>query len=239
MKLRERFYDWYVSCIEAIGIQEAHDAILLEISEAKEAVTETLDELFGERDWRPMLERVANAGMIVGGVLGLVGGVLLMANLIRSLDLPRPHFELPQVHVELPQLHFELPSLDLRGILRAAVPDATDPTPSVAPSPSPTPAYFVVANTGGQGVYIRASTVMTDRIKAWPDGTYMVQVGPDGEGDGRAWKNVRAPDGTLGWIPAQFLNPAPAPTAAATPNVARTPARTATPAATVAAVPTR
>lgn len=235
MQLRDRVYDFCISCLEELGILEAWDAVSLRMSEVKDAATETLDELFGERDWRPILGRAAHAGLIACSVLGLVGGVLLMANLLRSLELPRPQLTLPQLHFEVPQLHFELPSLqldlDLLKHLRAASSGATKPTPAVTPRPTATPAYYVVANTAGQGVYIRASTVMTDRVKAWPEGTLMVQVGPDGEGDGRAWKNVRAPDGTVGWIPAQFLSLAPAPSATPTPTVSRTPVRTATPAA--------
>ncbi len=235
MQLRDRVYGFCISCLETLGVLEAWDAVLLQVSEVKDAATETLDELFGERDWRPVLGRAAHAGLIACGVLGLVGGVLLMANLIRSLDLPRPHLALPQLHFEVPQLHFEPPSLnldlDLLKYLGAASSGSTGPTPAATPRPTATPAYYVVGNTGGQGVYIRASTVMTDRVKAWPDGTLMVQVGPDGEGDGRAWKNVRDPDGRVGWIPAQFLSPAPAPTATPTPTVTRTPARTATPTA--------
>jgi hypothetical protein len=115
------------------------------------------------------------------------------------------------------------------------------PTRALTITPSPSPGQmglaFVVGNTDNEGAYIRASTVMTDRIRGWPDGTSMVQVGLDREVDGRLWRNVQAPDGTIGWIPADYLieapPPSPTPRESATPkstNTALAPTRTAVPA---------
>ena len=99
------------------------------------------------------------------------------------------------------------------------VPEGTDPpaadteTPSAdpdesTPAPDTTDVTYVVANTGGSGVYIRSTLDPADRIKAWPDGTNMVVVGPDVTEDGVVWKNVRDPDGNEGFVPADYLVPA-------------------------------
>ena len=68
----------------------------------------------------------------------------------------------------------------------------------------------VVANTDSQGVYIRRTTALADKIKVWPDGTTMVVIGADRGAEGLIWKNVRDPDGNSGWIPAQYLKTASA-----------------------------
>ena len=45
---------------------------------------------------------------------------------------------------------------------------------------------------------------MTDRIAAYPDGTQLVVLGPDTSENGITWKHVRAPDGRVGYVPAQY-----------------------------------
>ncbi|MHB1004217.1 MAG: DUF4352 domain-containing protein [Chloroflexota bacterium] len=71
------------------------------------------------------------------------------------------------------------------------------------------PRLFAVGNTGGDGVWLRASPDMDDRLRAWPDGTVMVQVGPDSAVDGHNWRNVKDPVGNLGWVPAEYLVASP------------------------------
>lgn len=105
----------------------------------------------------------------------------------------------------------------------------SDPTPTEAPSvaaiatvpPSapavvsrtPTAAFvakrFIVANTGGDGVYLRRTTNLDDRDSAYIDGTPLLQVGPDVQANGLTWRNVRAPDGKAGFIPAQYTQEVP------------------------------
>ncbi|MCL6647206.1 MAG: hypothetical protein K6U89_02585 [Chloroflexi bacterium] len=68
---------------------------------------------------------------------------------------------------------------------------------------------FRVANTGGIGVYIRRTPVLSDHIRAWAEGTVMEQVGPDAIGEGVRFLNVRDPDGNVGWVPAAYLVPLP------------------------------
>ena len=78
-------------------------------------------------------------------------------------------------------------------------------TPTQAP-PTPTvAAKWIVGDTGGDGVFIRRTADMDDKIKAWPDGTEMVVIGPDVTAEGRLWRNVEDPDGNAGFVPADYL----------------------------------
>lgn len=85
------------------------------------------------------------------------------------------------------------------GTAPAAVGAATPPAPA---------AGWVVANTGGEGVYIRRSPRLADRIVAWPDGTPMQDLGEAASGDGVSWRKVRDPRGNVGFVPDQWLAPA-------------------------------
>lgn len=89
---------------------------------------------------------------------------------------------------------------------------------SVVAAPAATPATatpalvaktFIVANTGGEGVYLRKTTNMDDRDTAYVEGTQLVQVGPDIQANGTNWRHVRTPDGKTGYIPAQYTEQAP------------------------------
>ncbi len=103
---------------------------------------------------------------------------------------------------------------------RPTFPPATaTAAPTARPgSASATPAdaeILLVGNTGGDGVYLRRTPSMADRVKAWPDGTRMKIIGRDQSGEGKTWKHVIDPDGTTGFIPIEYLvptGPAPAPT---------------------------
>jgi Bacterial SH3 domain len=75
-----------------------------------------------------------------------------------------------------------------------------------------------VGNTDGEGVYVRNTPAMSDRVRAYPDGTPLEIVGPDTEGEGMSWHHVRAPDGVEGYVPVQYTvvagpeaTPTPAP----------------------------
>ncbi len=91
-----------------------------------------------------------------------------------------------------------------------------DPSPTLSPAPtkaapesSPTAETlgqtYYVANTDGDGVYIRRTRDIEDKIKAWPDGTAMIEISPSVELDNRLWRHVRDPDGNEGYVPAQYL----------------------------------
>lgn len=80
-------------------------------------------------------------------------------------------------------------------------------TPTNSPTPTQ-PTYgnrFIVANTDGDGVYIRRSPDLADRIKAWPDNTEMVEIASTVQIGGLTWRNVRDPDGNEGFVPDQYL----------------------------------
>lgn len=92
------------------------------------------------------------------------------------------------------------------------------PTATLAPTPAPTasptrvpdrPQTMLVGNTDGQGVYIRRTPRLDDRLRAWRDGTRMEIIGAVVEAEGLRWRKVRAPDGAEGYVPEQYLVEAP------------------------------
>jgi SH3-like domain-containing protein len=86
--------------------------------------------------------------------------------------------------------------------------ESTPTPPPALPSPIPTPALPVtlsVGNTGGEGVYLRASPKLDDKLSAWPDGSVMLPVEDVVSANGQTWRHVSAPDGTVGWIPITYL----------------------------------
>jgi hypothetical protein len=97
----------------------------------------------------------------------------------------------------------------------AAVSPVASPSPQAAPSSNaaatPTPAVptVYVGNTDGEGVYVRNTPVMSDRAQAYPDGTALVVVGPDVEGDGQHWKHIKTPDGLEGYVPTEYTTDTP------------------------------
>jgi hypothetical protein len=99
-------------------------------------------------------------------------------------------------------------------VVPTVLPTAARPAASAAPSPSPRPTATAepaaattvwVANTDGQGVYLRKTPVMADRLRAYPDRTPLTVVGPDVDGDGQHWKQVRTPDGLEGYVPSIYV----------------------------------
>ncbi len=112
---------------------------------------------------------------------------------------------------------------------RPAVAAAPTSSPTVAATVTtlttaslpPRPVSLVVANTEGQGVFIRRNPSATDKIRAWPERTVMILIGEDRQAEGRRWRNVRDPAGNEGWVPADYLVSPPTPTA--TPNPSRHP----------------
>ena len=95
--------------------------------------------------------------------------------------------------------------------------------PAAAQQTQPTPAAAAaqgrmkIVNTGGDGVYVRRTPKLADRIVAWPDNTIVEFTGETADGDGTKWSKVRDPRGNVGWIPTQYLvaesSPQPVPPA--------------------------
>jgi len=84
------------------------------------------------------------------------------------------------------------------------------PTPSPVKVTTPTPAAIAnqtgyVANTGGDGVYLRHTPRLNDTWVAWADNTKLTILGAEANGDGTHWFQVRDPRGNVGWIPAQYI----------------------------------
>ncbi len=85
---------------------------------------------------------------------------------------------------------------------------AVPATPTTSPTPQAVRAY-VVGNTDGVGVWLRRTPRMNDYLLSWVDGTRMEVVGPDVQAEGRLWRHVRDPRGNVGYVPAEWLIPAP------------------------------
>jgi hypothetical protein len=75
-----------------------------------------------------------------------------------------------------------------------------------------------IANTDGQGVFLRASRNPEDRVKAYAERTVMTVLGPSETDGGRTWVPVRAPDGLEGWVPAEYTVQVADETAVGTPT---------------------
>src|SRR3954452_11497500 len=93
-------------------------------------------------------------------------------------------------------------------VAKPAASPIASPSPSVAASPTAAQARDVttvyVGNTDGDGVYIRKTPVMSDRLRAYPDGTALAVIGDEVDGDGQHWRHVRTPDGLEGFVPATY-----------------------------------
>src|SRR5438067_1069159 len=70
-----------------------------------------------------------------------------------------------------------------------------------APSATTRPVTYRVANTGGQGVFLRRTPTLADHLVAWPDGTRLDSLDETVRGDGLDWQKVRDPRGNVGYIP--------------------------------------
>ena len=66
------------------------------------------------------------------------------------------------------------------------------------------PQTLRITNTGGEGAFLRRTTNLDDRLRAWADNTQLHVVGPDVSANGIEWKHVEDPAGNHGWIPAEY-----------------------------------
>lgn len=80
--------------------------------------------------------------------------------------------------------------------------------PEPQPAPPPAPRFFIVVNTGGQGLFLRPQPNRANPpIATLPDGTRLEQIGDDVPGEDRLWRPVRTPDGLEGYVAVDFLAP--------------------------------
>ena len=126
-----------------------------------------------------------------------------------------------------------------------SAPTAVIVAPTTAPTNPPPPAAAAVAtatvvpkplwvgNTDGQGVFLRRTPQLGDKMAAYVDGTLLRVVGPEVDGDGTHWQHVVAPDGKEGFVPSSFALttqvPTPTPVVATATSVPATPKATALP----------
>ena len=89
----------------------------------------------------------------------------------------------------------------------AALPATATPLPIPTTLPvqaMPQHRVFVVTNTGGDGVYLRRTPQYGDKMAAWPERTALEEIGPERTVNGVLWRQVRAPDASEGYVPAQY-----------------------------------
>jgi hypothetical protein len=93
-----------------------------------------------------------------------------------------------------------------RGV---GLPSFVQPAGAPAPAAQAPPNGWVVANTGGEGVFLRRTPRLDDRLIAWPDGTPLQDQGEEATGEGLTWRKVRDPGGNVGYVPTKWLAPKP------------------------------
>jgi hypothetical protein len=100
---------------------------------------------------------------------------------------------------------------------RAATPSTTGLPGGVTGQPTATPTQpaasnqvWVVSGTNGDGLTLRRTASTTgEAITVYPEGERLQQIGPDQQGDGMTWHNVRGPDGNEGFVSADYTTAAP------------------------------
>jgi hypothetical protein len=77
-------------------------------------------------------------------------------------------------------------------------------TAAIVTAVAPVARTFVVANTGGEGVFLRRAPKTGERLAALTEKTVLTEIGPEQSVAGIIWRQVRAPDGTEGYLSAQY-----------------------------------
>ena len=86
------------------------------------------------------------------------------------------------------------------------------PTAVIGASAAPAPVTvqqlrLVVSHTDGVGARLRTAPATGPVARLLGEGTAVVVIGSEMQVDGTAWMQVRAPDGTPGWMAADLLGP--------------------------------
>jgi len=147
---------------------------------------------------RPRRRR-ARAGWLplVVAVVALAVGILAAVNVAGNRAAP----------AETPVSAPSRPAATAQSTRSAPATQSGQGTQSTQVPSSGEQAFLRIANTGGEGAYIRRTTNMDDRLRPWPDNTRLQVIGPDASTNGTQWKNVQDPAGNQGWIPVQFTRP--------------------------------
>jgi hypothetical protein len=90
-----------------------------------------------------------------------------------------------------------------------AAPNVGVVSPASTPAPVSLPPHtLVVAHTDGAGARLRTAPATGPVARLLSEGTAVVVIGSEMQVGGTAWAQVRAPDGTPGWMSADLLTPA-------------------------------
>ncbi len=136
--------------------------------------------------------------LILAAVIGILVTVAASAELLHRIRTAAPAQVQPTTEVVAPQPPSE------------AVPTPTTSAVSVG-------AGVVVANTDGQGVYLRRQPDWSNKWVAWNEGAklHVLAVGVSGTGapsaGGAGWLQVRDPEGRVGYVPEQYVALIPSP----------------------------
>ncbi len=177
------------------------------------ARTERLDATASAPHWRPTsavsgttysgnFSQILIRWLQQRGWMYLIGGlVLIVLIFILSLSLLRgDRREAPLGVPTAPMLEQPTTATDIQSGTGTLAPTA---------APTPAPRFFVVINTGGQGLFLRPQPNRNNQpIATLPDGTRVEQIGDDVVGADFVWRPVRTPDGLEGYVAVDFLAPA-------------------------------
>ncbi len=123
------------------------------------------------------------------------------------------------LNIELPTVEPTLPPNEDGGSMATITVAAPTRTPTHIPTatpviPTPLPEEYVqVANTGGQGVRLRAEPKLdADRVDGLAEGVVCKVIGTDVTNSDGTWRNVEVVDrNEKGWVLNQWLAPAEKP----------------------------
>jgi len=115
----------------------------------------------------------------------------------------------PAAATTVPSTSAPAPSPTRPQAAPTASPVPSKPAATAAPAPSSSSGTVYVGNTDGEGVYVRKTPVMADRLKPYADGTPLTVVGDDVDGDGQHWKHIKTPDGLEGYVPSIYTVESP------------------------------